>query len=115
MQVHREGALRPLHPEVEVVLLRTAQESLANVAKHTAASRVVVTLTFLDDSVALDTRDDGAGFDATLPASDRSLGLAAMRQRVRNVNGEMQLESTPGEGTAVSVRIPTGGLDSENG
>src|SRR5262245_32919958 len=57
------GTVRPLHPEVEVALLRTAQEALANVAKHAAASRVGLTLSYLADLVTLDIRDDGAGFD----------------------------------------------------
>ncbi len=51
-----------LHPEVEVTLLRVAQEALANVAKHAGASRVGLTLSYMDDVVTLDVRDDGAGF-----------------------------------------------------
>jgi signal transduction histidine kinase len=52
-------------PEAEVALLRTAQEALANVAKHAQATRVGVTLSYMDDEVALDVRDDGGGFDRT--------------------------------------------------
>ena len=53
----------PLHPEIEVTLLRTAQEALANVAKHAGASRAGVTLSYMGDVVALDVRDDGVGFE----------------------------------------------------
>lgn len=105
-EVHTTGEIRPLHPEIEVTLLRAAQEGLANVAKHAKATRAGVTLTFMDDSVALDIRDDGAGFDAGTAPSARSYGLAAMRHRVSDVNGTMYVESTPGDGTALSVRIP---------
>ena len=109
LEVNTAGDLRPLHPEVEVTLLRAAQEGLANVAKHAAASRVGVTLTFMHDSVALDVRDDGAGFETTETRGVASFGLDAMRQRVEDINGQLMVESAPGQGTAISVRIPSGG------
>ena len=56
------GDVQPLHPEVEVALLRTAQEALANVAKHANASRAWLTLSYMGDVVTLDVRDDGIGF-----------------------------------------------------
>ena len=106
--------MRPLRPEVEVTLLRAVQEGLANVAKHAAASRAGVTLSFMDDTVALDVRDDGSGFDAAGENERLSFGLAAMKQRVANIGGEMSIESSPGEGTAVSVRIPTTSIGSSD-
>ena len=57
------GTVLGLHPEVEVTLLRVAQEALANVAKHASASRVGITLSYMDDVVSLDIRDDGTGFE----------------------------------------------------
>ena len=57
------GAARRLPPAAEDALLRTAQEALANAARHAAATRVGVTLSYLDHDVALDVRDDGRGFD----------------------------------------------------
>ena len=114
VQVHTTGKMRPLRPEVEVTLLRAVQEGLANVAKHAAASRAGVTLSFMDDSVALDVRDDGSGFDAAGENERLSFGLAAMKQRVANIGGEMSIESSPGEGTAVSVRIPTTSIGSSD-
>ena len=56
-----------LEPEIEVTLLRTAQEALANVEKHAHAGRARLTLSFMGDVVALDVRDDGVGFDAQRP------------------------------------------------
>jgi signal transduction histidine kinase len=104
----------PLAPEAEVALLRTAQEALANVAKHARASRVGVTLSYLEREVALDVRDDGQGFD---PAVERSVvederrmsggfGLVAMRQRIEGLSGTLQVESEPGFGTAISACVP---------
>lgn len=101
------GDHRVLRLEIEVALLRATQEALANVGKHAEASRAGITLSFTDDSVVLDIRDDGVGFDVgSMPLSD-SYGLTAMRSRMRQVNGEMHVESTPDDGTAISVRVPT--------
>lgn len=108
VQVKTTGEHRGLRPEVEVALLRATQEALVNVGKHAEASRAGVTLSFTDDSVVLDIRDDGLGFDPTDTAPDTSFGLAAMRRRVDHVDGVMHVESAPGEGTAISVRVPTG-------
>ena len=102
------GTARGLHPEVEVTLLRAAQEALANVAKHAAASRVGLTLSYMDDVVTLDVRDDGAGFRPPVPGARTAggFGLTAMRQRVTRLAGHLEIESEPGGGTAVSARVP---------
>ena len=65
VQVTTTGTVRSMPPEAEVALLRTAQEALVNVAKHARATRVGVTLSYMDHEVALDVRDDGSGFDRT--------------------------------------------------
>ena len=62
VEVTVTGDVIALHPEIEVALLRTAQEALANVARHAGASRVGLTLSFMGDVVTLDVRDDGVGF-----------------------------------------------------
>ncbi|NAZ84976.1 sensor histidine kinase, partial [Kineococcus indalonis] len=98
---------------VEVALLRAGQEALANVARHARARRVVLTLAPMDDVVALDVRDDGRGFDPSATSSaphggtsPGGLGLVGMRERVGALGGVVDVESAPGRGTAVSVRIP---------
>jgi signal transduction histidine kinase len=109
-EVTTTGDARPLRPEIEVTLLRAAQEALANVAKHAGARRVGLTLSYMGDLVTLDVRDDGAGFvvDGTpAPANgDGGFGLVAMRQRVQGLAGALEIESEPGAGTALSVRVP---------
>ena len=113
-EVQTTGEARALHPEVEVTLLRVAQEALANVAKHASASRAGVTLSYMEDVVSLDVRDDGAGFAAAecngrlngeTPAAG-GFGLIAMRQRVSRLAGQLEIESEPGAGTAVSASLP---------
>jgi signal transduction histidine kinase len=106
------GEPRPLLAELEMTLFRVAQEALANVAKHAAATKVGLTLSYMDDAVLLDVRDDGVGFTAaTAGGNGRSgdgqgFGLDAMRQRLWRVAGSLEIETAPGEGTAVNARVP---------
>jgi signal transduction histidine kinase len=107
------GAARAMRPEVEVALLRTAQEALANVAKHAQASRVGLTLSYMEDLVTLDVRDDGVGFKTPdgaqpkpRPRAGGGFGLDAMRERVEGVGGRLAIETEPGGGTAISAAIP---------
>ncbi|WP_341717810.1 sensor histidine kinase [Micromonospora sp. FIMYZ51] len=109
-KISTTGTPRPLHPEIEVTLLRAAQEALTNVARHATASRVGLTLSYMPDVVTLDVRDDGSGFDAAAgsvpPQPDGGYGLTAMRQRVTRVGGRLEVESEPGAGTAISASVP---------
>ncbi|ASW58024.1 two-component sensor histidine kinase [Plantactinospora sp. KBS50] len=120
------GTVRRVHPEIEVTLLRTAQEALTNVAKHAGATRVGLTLSYMDDQVTLDVRDDGRGFATAVGARvgaggavgvgaggadrpgdpDGGFGLTAMRQRIDRVAGRLEIESEPGGGTAISASVP---------
>ena len=104
-QVTTTGTARPINPEAEFALLRAAQEALANVARHARASRVGLTISYMENEVALDVRDDGAGFDPA--AADRGFGLVAMRERIAALSGTLQVESEPGGGTAISACVPT--------
>lgn len=107
------GDALPLHPDIEVALLRTAQEALANVAKHAGATRAGLTLSYMGDVVTLDVRDDGVGFDASVSGgtprpseAGTGFGLTAMRQRLARLAGTLAVESEPGGGTAISARVP---------
>jgi signal transduction histidine kinase len=103
-EVTTTGTARPMHPDVDVALLRTAQEALANVAKHARATRVGVTLSYMEDLVTLDVRDDGVGF--TPNGDNGGFGLAGMRARMQRLAGTLEVESEPGAGTAVSASVP---------
>jgi signal transduction histidine kinase len=113
VQVTTTGTVRPMTPEAELALLRTGQEALANVARHAQATRVGLTLSFMEGEVVLDVRDDGRGFDhdaagaATGREPARSgFGLVAMRQRIESLSGTLQVESEPDAGTAISASVP---------
>ncbi|TJY64168.1 sensor histidine kinase [Arthrobacter sp. CAU 1506] len=104
-----DGPPVQLPPAVEVLLLRASQASLANVLEHAQASTAVVTLGFLPDEVTVDIYDDGAGFDpsAAGPREDgRGFGLRSLAERAAALGGTMTVESAPGEGTVVAVRLP---------
>jgi len=116
--LHVTGDVLLLHSEAEVMLLRATQELLANVRKHTKATHVTVTLSYISDVVVLDVRDDGAGFAPNAahdgPSSDESpgeasrggFGLRGLRERAEQFGGKVDIESAPGDGTTVSVTIP---------
>jgi signal transduction histidine kinase len=88
----------------QVVLLRSAQEALANVRKHAGATQVLITLGISNGGVWIEIRDDGSGFTPASAAG--GFGLAAMRGRVEESGGSVQVESAPGRGTRVQVLIP---------
>ena len=106
------GEPRQLPATVDECILRVAQEALANVRKHANASRVTVTLSYLDDDVALDVRDDGVGFEPAIRAATEDglmggVGLQLMLDRVEQLHGTRVIESHSGGGTSVLVRLPT--------
>lgn len=98
-----------LPPGQQVVLLRAAQESLANVRKHSGATRVRITLGLSADGVAIEISDDGAGFSPS--TAEGGFGLAAMRGRVEDSGGTVSVDSAPGRGTRVQVLIPATGQE----
>lgn len=110
--LHIDDSVPALPMATEVALLRTAQSALANVRSHARAQRIVVTLADAGDAVRLDIVDDGVGFDATRwnarqpRRDDGGYGLRAMRARLRELGGDLDVESVPGEGAALSASLP---------
>jgi two-component system sensor histidine kinase UhpB len=97
--------LRTLERDEELVVYRVAQEALTNVARHSGARRAWVTLS-LDGGgrVALTLRDDGRGFDVAMHAD--GTGLRGMRERAVLIGAALDIESRPGRGTTVRLRLP---------
>lgn len=93
--------------EIETVLYRVLQEALTNAARHSGADTVSVILERRRDHAAMTVEDSGIGFEAdqVLANSDR-LGLRGMQERVTLTGGTLTIESTPGDGTTLFVRIP---------
>ncbi len=94
-----------LDPLVSTAVFRIFQESLTNVARHSHASRVAVTLEHRRTDLVLEVRDDGIGIVEADASHVRSIGLAGMRERAQLVGGGFSISGAPG-GTTVLVQIP---------
>ncbi|WP_026378453.1 sensor histidine kinase [Agromyces italicus] len=125
LEFHRHGDARAVPAVVAGALLRSARGALANALEHAQARRIVVSLTFQPDEVRLDVRDDGVGFDAAGAGrrgssergtgeraadghgtGERGHGLRGLRERAQELGGRAEIESSPGDGTTVSVSFP---------
>jgi signal transduction histidine kinase len=112
--VQEESAGR-LPRDVASCLYRIMQESLANVTKHANTTRVEVELTCDEQEVTLSIRDGGVGFDLErVRARHLGLGLVNMRERVRSVQGRLDIQSQLGHGTHIVVHIPLPGAPHES-
>jgi PAS domain S-box-containing protein len=85
---------------------RIAQEALTNVARHSAAARVDVSLWSREGSLLLSVEDNGRGIDPRALAESRGLGVAGMRERAELIGGSLAVRSRPGGGTRVELTIP---------
>lgn len=111
----RTGAVCEYHPdlsgcsieaEVATATYRILQESLTNVARHSGADHVEVTLRCSSEGLWLEVRDNGQGFEMKGVREKSSLGLLTMYERARACGGQFDVRSVPGTGTTVSLRVP---------
>lgn len=108
-ELHTSGMEKDrLTSEIEIVLYRITQEALTNVAKHANAENVDILLERRSDHVSLIIEDDGGGFDVeqACGANEKGFGLIGMRERAALVAGTLAVESNPGAGATIAVRIP---------
>jgi len=101
----RNGHHMPL--AVEQAIYRVTQESLANVARHSKAHRVDISLVYTEDAAQLSISDDGCGFDTEKRPG--GMGLRSIKERVSSIHGTVQIQSAPGSGTRIIVQAPTKG------
>jgi PAS domain S-box-containing protein len=92
--------------DATLCLYRVAQEALTNVARHAHARAASVVLRQMDGGLLLAVKDDGIGFDPEDSGARGSLGLVSMRERLRLVNGTLDIESAPGQGTSIVAWVP---------
>jgi len=95
-----------LSPEIETSLYRIVQEALTNVARHAQARSVSVLLQARDGQIVATVEDDGKGFDPAQVQAKGRLGLFGMQERAAMLGGSLNIESAPGRGTTVFVKIP---------
>lgn len=101
--------LPDIPPDVELVLYRVVQESLTNVVRHAEATQARVSLTSRAHTITLAVIDNGRGLPADLPT--RTAGISGMRERARLLDGKLEIDSKPGEGTTVRLELPLGETD----
>lgn len=89
---------------IAITAYRIVQESLTNISRHAAATAVVLDVTKAQDVLAIYVEDNGLGFDSAGMAS--GYGLTGMRERIEGLGGEFVLQTSPGKGARISVRIP---------
>jgi signal transduction histidine kinase len=94
-----------LPDDVERLFFRAAQEALRNVVKHADADRVEVEVTRLDGMATLRVEDDGSGFVVDNRPEGAHFGLRVLRDLVREVGGDLRIDSKPGRGTVVCVDV----------
>ena len=103
-QVEGEGRLPQEHEEG---LFRITQEALNNVNKHAQTDRAAITLRIMSDRTSLLIEDKGVGFDtASQSPAGEGFGLTSMRERVEILGGDLEIRSSPGEGTTILVNVP---------
>lgn len=91
------------------IIYRIVQEILTNVARHSKASKLWLAASKKDDCFVLSVKDDGVGFEMNDKQQTGSLGLMGMRERAMAIGGEIEIESSPGQGTTVNFLIRKNG------
>jgi PAS domain S-box-containing protein len=99
-----------LPPTIQAELHQIAQEALNNALKHAHAREVRVRLGFGETATSLEVQDDGVGFELAAAQAGGGLGLPGMKERVQKIGGRLTIERAPGQGTRISVEVPTGGI-----
>ena len=103
---HADAGLEEIPADVALCLYRVAQEALRNMAQHAGARRAEVALTHRDDFLELRVADDGQGFDLAAARQRGGLGLISIDERVRLVQGDVQIVTAPQRGTELRVQVP---------
>jgi signal transduction histidine kinase len=111
-----EGVSDALPDAVKTCVYRVVQEALHNCEKHAGARNVRVVVRQLADSLVTEIEDDGRGFqlnEQRMPRATGGLGLLGIRERVAIAGGSLVIDSAPGQGTRIGMRIPLAGLSKE--
>jgi signal transduction histidine kinase len=95
----------PLPPAMRHNIFLTVREALTNVLKHSQAKEVVFSVNAMDERIVIGLQDDGAGFDPAVPLQGEHNGLSNMRQRIEAIGGQLQIETAPGQGTAIRLLL----------
>jgi signal transduction histidine kinase len=101
-----DGKIRNVREEVASGLFRAFQEVLTNITRYASAKNVNATLAYHDNTIFLTIEDDGKGFDPPALYQKNSFGIVGMRERITSLNGQLEIVSSPGNGTRINISIP---------
>lgn len=106
IQFFSKGFDEPFNENIEIILYRVLQESVSNVMKHAAASRLDISLMREEQAISLTIEDNGRGFESANPEAYKGMGLHNLQSRINFLSGKVEFDSQPGKGTLVSVYLP---------
>jgi two-component system sensor histidine kinase DegS len=106
------GQEKRLEPHREVIIFRAVQAALANTRDHAQATQVKIVLDIDNDQIRVSVEDNGKGFDPEILQQEDYIthGLALLSNQIEELNGSMEIDSKPGEGTRIAVALPTSDL-----
>jgi len=93
-------------------IFRLVQEALTNVARHAQANEVRIDMSVAGDVCTIQIEDDGKGAQLDAPRSERSFGLLGMRERIRQLNGSLSIDTAPGRGFRITIQLPVSMVES---
>ena len=99
---------------IALLVFHIAREGIFNAVKHAQATEMFITVAEEDEDIVLRLEDNGVGFDVSAPGPEGHYGMAMMRERAKVGGGSLEVASTPGEGTTITVRFPIALLQSEH-
>jgi signal transduction histidine kinase len=106
IEVQAENIPRGLAQDISLSVFRVLQEALQNALKHSGSQRFHVSLQGKSNVLLLSVHDEGIGFETSEALTGRGLGLTSMKERIKLVAGELRIESQPGRGTTIHVKVP---------
>jgi len=101
-----KGPSRLLNPQINRQIFYIFREALNNIEKHANASRVNVRLAWGGNDLTIVVQDDGQGFDTITVDKNKSFGLTIMNERIRTIDGHLDIRSIAGQGTSVTIWVP---------
>jgi PAS domain S-box-containing protein len=101
-----DGVPREVPQDVALCIYRIVQEGLRNISQHAGATVVDISLVGSDDGIHLSIMDNGGGFDPAHAKKKEGLGLSSMKERAYLIRGDFSLNSQPGQGTVIEVKVP---------
>ena len=114
-EIHSDAVDHLLSDDARLVLYRVVQEAISNVVRHASATRLEITIRDADERVVVTVSDDGRGFDVDRARAGSGLGLLGMRERAAGVGGTLGYRSRPGEGSTITLTLPTDDAGSMDG